>query len=237
MNVALAWVALAAAVALAPAARRSGSRQSAGHRSGQRQASGRGLLAAAAVSTGALCVGLLGPVHGVLASGVLVPSTVWLVVRLRRRPGSAAADPALPFTLDLTAAVLRTGQPVSVAIALAAPAAGPATARSLGQVAGLLRLGADPAEAWRTFVHDERLAPLAQAARRSSSSGVRLADAWEQLATDLRAEMRSAALARAHRAGVLAIAPLGLCFLPAFVCLGVIPDVIGMAKGAFGVYP
>jgi hypothetical protein len=29
------------------------------------------------------------------------------------------------------------------------------------------------------------------------------------------------------------MAPLGLCFLPAFVCLGVVPTVIGLAGGAF----
>jgi len=29
------------------------------------------------------------------------------------------------------------------------------------------------------------------------------------------------------------MAPLGLCFLPAFVCVGVVPIVIGLAGGAF----
>ena len=33
----------------------------------------------------------------------------------------------------------------------------------------------------------------------------------------------------ARRVGVLAVAPLGLCFLPAFVLLGVVPVVIGLA--------
>jgi hypothetical protein len=28
---------------------------------------------------------------------------------------------------------------------------------------------------------------------------------------------------------VLVAAPLGLCFLPAFVCLGIIPTVVGIA--------
>jgi pilus assembly protein TadC len=38
-----------------------------------------------------------------------------------------------------------------------------------------------------------------------------------------------AAEARAQRAGVLIAAPLGLCFLPAFLVLGVVPVVIGLA--------
>jgi hypothetical protein len=33
------------------------------------------------------------------------------------------------------------------------------------------------------------------------------------------------------------MAPLGLCFLPAFVCLGVVPVVVGIAKGVFGALP
>ena len=28
--------------------------------------------------------------------------------------------------------------------------------------------------------------------------------------------------------------PLGLCFLPAFVCLGIVPTVVGIAGPAFG---
>jgi hypothetical protein len=37
--------------------------------------------------------------------------------------------------------------------------------------------------------------------------------------------------ARGQRAGVLITGPLGLCFLPAFLALGVVPVVIGLASG------
>jgi hypothetical protein len=33
---------------------------------------------------------------------------------------------------------------------------------------------------------------------------------------------------------VWVLAPLGLCFLPAFVCLGVVPLVLGIAGDVFG---
>jgi hypothetical protein len=33
---------------------------------------------------------------------------------------------------------------------------------------------------------------------------------------------------------VWVLAPLGLCFLPAFVCLGVAPMVLGIARNVFG---
>ena len=39
----------------------------------------------------------------------------------------------------------------------------------------------------------------------------------------VRAALTDAAEARAQRAGVLIAAPLGLCFLPAFVLVGIVP--------------
>jgi len=50
------------------------------------------------------------------------------------------------------------------------------------------------------------------------------------LAAECRAAEVRAKQARARRAGVLATAPLGLCFLPAFLLVGVVPLVIGMAR-------
>jgi pilus assembly protein TadC len=49
------------------------------------------------------------------------------------------------------------------------------------------------------------------------------------LATQCRQDAVHAAAAAAERAGVLIAGPLGLCFLPAFVCLGIIPVVAGLA--------
>ncbi len=45
----------------------------------------------------------------------------------------------------------------------------------------------------------------------------------------MREALTDIAEARAQRAGVLITAPLGLCFLPAFLVLGVAPVVIGLA--------
>jgi hypothetical protein len=41
-----------------------------------------------------------------------------------------------------------------------------------------------------------------------------------------------AATEAARSAGVRAVAPLGLCFLPAFVLVGVVPTVVGLATAA-----
>jgi hypothetical protein len=48
-----------------------------------------------------------------------------------------------------------------------------------------------------------------------------------------RREVREAEAA-IRRAGVWVLAPLGACFLPAFVCLGVAPLVLGIAADVVG---
>jgi pilus assembly protein TadC len=54
------------------------------------------------------------------------------------------------------------------------------------------------------------------------------------LAAECRAGQRTRAEAAVRRAGVWVLAPLGACFLPAFVCLGVVPMVLGIAADVFG---
>jgi hypothetical protein len=48
----------------------------------------------------------------------------------------------------------------------------------------------------------------------------------ERVAEDARDTARRAAEARARSLGARAAAPLGLCFLPAFVLVGVVPIVV-----------
>ncbi len=187
------------------------------------------VAAGALVALGAVGAGRVGAVVG-LALAVPVAAALRRASRSRR----AVSDARLPLLLDLAAAALRAGQPAAVALAAAADAVGGGTAPVLARVAALLRLGAAPAEAWHVALDDERLAGTARAAIRSAESGIRLAAAFEAAAAEVRDQARAGAEARAQRVGVLALAPLGLCFLPAFVCLGIAPVVIGIAHGVLG---
>ncbi|HEY5881743.1 MAG TPA: type II secretion system F family protein [Nakamurella sp.] len=99
---------------------------------------------------------------------------------------------------------------------------------ALDSVAAMLTLGADTDTAWRAVDADEDLAPLAAAARRSAAGGTTLADAVREHAAQLRDEARQESTQSAGRAGVLMTAPLGVCFLPAFLCLGLAPVVLGL---------
>ncbi len=69
---------------------------------------------------------------------------------------------------------------------------------------------------------------LAEVVHRSAASGAKLAEQLTLLADDLRAESAAADLAGARRLGVLAVLPLGTCFLPAFMLLAVVPTVAGL---------
>jgi hypothetical protein len=99
-------------------------------------------------------------------------------------------------------------------------------------VAGLLELGADPEQAWSAAARLPPLMAFARAAGRSAGTGAALARAARAEAGRLRAALADLAEARAQRAAVLVTAPLGLCFLPAFLVLGIAPVVIGLAQRA-----
>lgn len=100
--------------------------------------------------------------------------------------------------------------------------------RMLDRVAALLTLGAHPETAWAAASGHPDLADLAASARRSASGGATLAQAVREHARRLRAAIARDAARAAGRAGVAITAPLGLCFLPAFLCLGLAPVVVGL---------
>ena len=154
------------------------------------------------------------------------------------RPSAArVADPlATASTLEVLAACLRSGMAVSTAAGAVAPSAPPSLAPILQRAADLLALGADPASAWSDHTQsargrhsDEHADALLRLARRSASSGAALAQGITELAAQTRDEAADAARAAAERASVLIAGPLGLCYLPAFLCLGIVPVVAGLA--------
>ena len=149
-----------------------------------------------------------------------------------RRRGPVADDAlAMAASLDVLAACLRSGMAVSSAAAAVAESAPPSMAAPLRRAADLLGLGADPAKAWMSPVEpvDNHVQAFMRMARRSARSGAALAQGIEDLAVQLRAEAADSASAKAERAAVLIAGPLGLCYLPAFLCLGVVPVVAGLA--------
>lgn len=186
-------------------------------------------------------------------AAVLLAMAAWIgpgpaLVRARarvpgreRRPGPGRGpangpDPlAVASCLDVMAVCLGAGMAVATAASAAAASAPPKLTRVLRRAADLLALGADPVAAWtitpgrRAHEADCQVDALLRLARRSAASGAALAQGVAELAEDSRHDAAQAATAAAERAGVLIAGPLGLCFLPAFVCLGIVPVVAGLA--------
>lgn len=222
-----------------------------GRRGGLRRrgapAGGRPALSPAVLRGGAallIGVGIAVSLHGAfgLVVGILAAAIGfrWLpdppTAELRRAAAETAALRAqLPLTADLLAGCLVSWCAPATAAEAVAGAIGEPMAARLAEVAADLRMGGDAEESWARFGADPVLAPLGRCLLRASASGAPPAAGLARLAEGCRAEAATAAQGRARRAGVLATAPLGLCFLPAFVLIGVVPVVTGLA-GSFLVH-
>lgn len=218
---------------------------------------GRLLELIAGSAAAGLCWALFG-VRGVLVAPLAVPAAVlavrWAAVLTH---GPAGSDPRhVALLIDLLAGALEAGLPIDAALVAVADAAswevtgttafaGPvdAAARSptdsdlvdaawpLGELGRLLSLGAEPEAAWSRLASVPNFAGVATAGRRCAHSGARLAQALRSAAEQLRDQRHAESVAKADRCGVWVLLPLGLCFLPAFACLGIVPTILGVARG------
>lgn len=134
----------------------------------------------------------------------------------------------LPHLVELFASTLRSGaEPVAGLARVCHALPGPA-ARRLLPVVERSRWGAGGVEAWAAIADDEALAPLARAMVRSQVSGASVVQVVERLADELERESLARAEDAARRVGVAAAVPLGVCLLPAFMLLGVVPTVASL---------
>ncbi|MFD5696658.1 type II secretion system F family protein [Streptomyces lasiicapitis] len=200
---------------------------------GRRELARRWLTVAAVAGAGwAFVGGIAGCVVG-----VIVGCCVW-----RMRLGgdreaevdAARAAEQLPLAADLLAACVAAGAgPVVAAQAVGESLGGPVGDR-LAWGAAQVRLGGAPADAWRQVGEIPGAGGLARLLEQTAESGAPAAGPVARIAADCRAEQGRTATARARRAAVLMTAPVGLCFLPAFIAVGVLPVVIGLAGGLMG---
>ncbi|MEW9554722.1 type II secretion system F family protein [Nonomuraea sp. NPDC050783] len=187
----------------------------------------------AAASAGLAIALLIGGTTGTLAGLLTAPATG--IYLHRKQPTRTQHDRRqilldLPFAADLLTACLLAGRPISSATEITAEAVGGPLGERLTWVSSRLRLGADPEPTWALLAREPELGQLSRTMVRAMQSGTPVADALTRLADDAREAARASAAAAARRVGVKAVAPLGLCFLPAFVLLGIVPVVAGLAS-------
>lgn len=156
--------------------------------------------------------------------------------RLRARIRSAGAartdreDPQLPLIAELLAACLAAGAAPAVAAGAVGGSLGGPLGDGLRRATTELRLGGEPAAVWKRFGQLPGAAGLARRLELAGSSGAPAVAAVAAEAVECRGRRRRAAQTTARRAAVLVTGPLGLCFLPAYLLIGVAPVVIGLAK-------
>ena len=186
---------------------------------------------------GACGATVLVAVFGLIGAAVAIGGCVLLWVRARRarmRTGRLPATEDLPVLIGLIASGIRAGATVPGCLKAVSGAARGALGSELAMVAERLRLGADPVLAWQRSALPDPMLAVGRDLARASETGAPVADLIDRHVADLRRELRSRATAKVERLGVLVVAPLGLCFLPAFILIGVVPMAAELLTAALG---
>lgn len=219
--------ALAVAVALRPPVRLPAAPPSMGT---SRTIPSWSLPVGAALSAGCAVALLVGGAFG-LATGGLAAAAAFAGVRRMETPAARRRreqlEAGLPHVVDLLSACLAAGQAPGAAIEEIAAAVDGPLRDELAGIATRLRLGADPVAVWRDVAGHPQLGRLGRCVVRAVDSGAPVAEAMVRLADDLRRDARARIEGRARAVGVKAALPLGVCMLPAFVLVGVVPLVVG----------
>ncbi|MFF8844857.1 type II secretion system F family protein [Streptomyces sp. NPDC015127] len=196
---------------------------------------------AAPFGAAAVCYVLLGGVVGAVAA-IAAGFGVRHWFRRRERAAATMAEKLgigggnetarqLPLAADLLAACISAGAGPREAAEAVGESLGGQLGERLARAAAELRLGGEPAHAWGWFAATAGAGPLARCLERADLTGAPAAEQVARLAERLRADRAREVAAQGRKAQVLITAPVGLCFLPAFLAVGVAPVVIGLAGG------
>ncbi|WP_461187763.1 type II secretion system F family protein [Arthrobacter sp. Z4-13] len=148
--------------------------------------------------------------------------------RTRNRAGpDGLKDTAM--MLELVAAMLDAGSGIGRSLELVSASASTQYRESLRPVVSALAIGADWETAWRSSaVRLPEILELRDALGFAALTGAPSSAILYAQAARLRRERFRAAEKRAASLGVKLVVPLGLCSLPAFICLGVVPVLLAL---------
>jgi Flp pilus assembly protein TadB len=134
-----------------------------------------------------------------------------------------------PLVADLISDALAAGAAPSGALRIAADAAGSSAKEELAVFTSSLALGADPVGVWSDLSRHPQFGPIGRAFLRATESGASVTQSMRRSADDLRVADRTRREGAARAVSTKAAAPLGLCLLPAFVLIGIVPIIAGAA--------
>jgi len=179
----------------------------------------------AVLLTGASAGWALGPC--VRLPAVAAPRAAALAARDLTSRAVAPLDVSL--VLELVDVALATGVSVPHALQAVGAAVGGRDGEALERTGSVLVLGSPWQEAWARA--PRRLGVVARCLEPAWSAGSAPGTALRSQAAAVRRGRQRAAREAAARMGVHLVLPLGLCFLPAFVLLGLAPVMLSLAEG------
>lgn len=176
--------------------------------------------------------GFLGLIVG-LATVPIVRSWLAKLESAADRQRAAAISADLPVALSLIGAAVAAGRSAESALALVAHHLHGPLGSELQSVARQLMRSSDLHHVWR-HLDSPVLHSVARAFARSSDSGSSIVLAIARSAEDVRKERQESKKIAASRVAVKTAAPLGVCFLPAFLLVGIVPMILGVSAGVLG---
>lgn len=190
------------------------------------------------VLTALACVLLWGPVPG--SSG---RPTAWPGGGRGARPGGMGGSrdaqrerqqipvggvSSVPLLLELLGAALDSGLTVQGALRVVANVADPGVRESLLRVVAGLEIGASWQSSWAGSLVRGDIVRIHEALSFGALTGAPAAPILYAEAQQHRTAAGRLAEKRAAALGVKLVLPLGLCSLPAFIALGIVPVVVAM---------
>ncbi|WP_258052644.1 type II secretion system F family protein [Streptomyces sp. Ru73] len=186
----------------------------------------------AAAGAGAVLVGgITGAVLGAVGAYATRRRRQQARTRSAVRAAEAAVREQLATAADLLAGCLAAGASPGAAAAAVGESLSDPVAERLCHTAAELRLGSEAAASWGRFGELPGARELGRCLARAGTSGAPAVDSVARIAADLRSEWGRTATESARKAGVLVTLPLAVCFLPAFLTIGVAPVLVGLAQG------
>ncbi len=171
--------------------------------------------------------------------GALAATAGWLaaVVGLGFLTGGRGRHSSTEATaqgLELLAVALTAGMPMNRALRVINDAAPRGSPDALSRVLAQLELGQPAWQAWLVLAEDGYWGMVAKDISRACRTGTALVETLQVHAEEIRLRRQEAAMRRAKSVGVASVIPLLVCFLPAFIMVGVVPIVGGLFSAFFG---
>ena len=143
--------------------------------------------------------------------------------RADTRQSKIGPDIDLVVVLELLEVATAAGAPIPRALEVVGDAVGGADGKALRTAGAGLVLGASWQAAWGGVEKPTRLRPVAHALRGAWENGAAPGRALRAAGEAMRRDSDRRTRTAAARLGVQLVLPVGLCLLPAFVLIGLVP--------------